>query len=498
VTGLDAPRTDDREGIAALRAVLDEAGYTAEGIQAAVGEPGGFTRDPGDVPLYVRRLQPDSALSTLVKLFLLDLVLPADEVERAVAPLTAERLLAMGVLRREGDALGATFNLSPSDELLIGSDRFDGVSPDRPDHVLGLSVSARALAAIVVRHWVGTALDLGTGSGIHALTAAAHAGHVVGVDINPRAVRFAEFNAALNGIENVEFRVGNLFGPVEGETFDLIVSNPPYVLSPDREYIFRDSGLPGDSFNEGLIRRLPEFLNEAGYAHVLIEWGHGPDEHPGLVPRRWTEGSGCDALVLHYLTQDPLAYAAQWNAELRRDPSAYGAALDRWIAYDRELGFQRFSWGTVIMRRRAGRNWVRTLTPGVSAISLAPHHILRLFASQDYLSTLGVGHGLLDGVFELAEDHRFDQTFVLRDREGQLERMTLRLEGGLRTAAPLDEPLLRIVALLDGHRPLHDVMAEVAEGVAEPMSTEEFAVRVLPSFARLIDLGLVVPGSGVS
>jgi hypothetical protein len=67
--------------------------------------------------------------------------------------------------------------------------------------------------------------------------------------------RFAAFGARLNRIANVELREGDLFEPVAGDRFDLILANPPYVVSPETGLLFRDDGLPGDSFSEGLVRR---------------------------------------------------------------------------------------------------------------------------------------------------------------------------------------------------------------------------------------------------
>ena len=72
-------------------------------------------------------------------------------------------------------------------------------------------------------------LDLGTGSGIGAVFAARHGATVVAVDINPLAVKCARANAILNGVENdVDVREGDLFGPVAGQTFDIVLFNPPY------------------------------------------------------------------------------------------------------------------------------------------------------------------------------------------------------------------------------------------------------------------------------
>jgi SAM-dependent methyltransferase len=491
----DWPVTDDADGIAELRELLRREGYDAERIQAAMGERGGFTRDPADVPLYLRRLAPGEPLSTLVKLFVLDVAVPVPEAEAAFAPLTLDRLERMGVVGREGDGVRATVTLLPSGDLTIAFDQYRGDGAPRPDHVLGLSVSTRVLAALTIRRPVESALDVGTGSGVHALAAAQHAERVVGVDINPRALRFAEFNAALNGVSNVEVREGNVFDPVEGERFDLIVSNPPYVVSPESEFAYRDSGLPGDSFSEGLVRRLPEFLTEGGLGHVLVEWVHSADEHWSLAPRRWVDESGCDALILHYGSSDPLTYAGIWNAELRGDPAAFESALDRWVDYDRRLGIERIAWGGIVLRRRSGANWVKAISPGASRIGTAGEHLERLLVAHDFLASLNVEHGLLDGVFALPDDHRFDQTFTLSGGQGVLERSALRLEGGLRTECELDPFAVRIVALLDGRRPLHELMVEAAAEAPGSPEPNEFVIQTLPTVAQLLELGLIVPVS---
>ena len=61
----------------------------------------------------------------------------------------------------------------------------------------------------------------------------------------------------------VELVEGDLFEPVEGCDFDLIVCNPPYVISPESDIIYRDSGVPGDAFCEALVRRLIDRLATA-------------------------------------------------------------------------------------------------------------------------------------------------------------------------------------------------------------------------------------------
>ena len=98
--------------------------------------------------------------------------------------------------------------------------RRDRRGGDAHDFVPGIQSPSVTLAKLAVRRRIRRALDLGTGCGIQALLAAKHAEHVVATDVNPRALSFAAFNARLNGVENIEFRLGNSFEPVAGERFD--------------------------------------------------------------------------------------------------------------------------------------------------------------------------------------------------------------------------------------------------------------------------------------
>src|SRR5208282_1012627 len=97
------------------------------------------------------------------------------------------------------------------------------------DHVLEAGPSSQTLSSLTVRRKGEHALDLCAGAGIQSLVAAAHCNDVIATDINRRALNFGEMNAQLNGIHKIEFRYGNLYEPVAGEKFDLVVANPPYI-----------------------------------------------------------------------------------------------------------------------------------------------------------------------------------------------------------------------------------------------------------------------------
>lgn len=484
------PLRADGELLADLRAALERAGYTAAGLTDLLGGGKPFARDLAEIP-YHRRLLPDgTALKTIVELFLFGLAVPAEDVSAALAPLTPDRLEAAGLVSLANGDLQALVDLVPFGQFLLASDHYEGESsPSRYDHVAGVSPPARVLADLVVRREVESALDLGTGSGILAVLLARHAKRVVATDLNPRAVAFADFNVALNGLEGIETRQGDLFEPVEGETFDVIVSNPPFVISPDESsgQLFRDSGMRGDRFCEALVRRLPEFLNDGGLAHVLVSWTHGEDEDWSGPLRAWVAGSGCDALLVHLNSYTPLKHAAEWNRGLRWDAEAYTEALDRWLEYYREHGIEAVAWGTVVLRKRAGGdNWVWAESPPTDDMGAAGHHVLRVIENRDLLKSLGGPADLLERVLVLADDHRLDRFFHFEDGAGVIDRAQLRLDGGFAFELAIDLETVGVLSQLDGRRTLREAL--VAGGVPP-----EEAENATGGVVRLLALGFVVP-----
>jgi methylase of polypeptide subunit release factors len=373
---------DDADGIAALRATLDAAGYTAAAVNAALATEVAWGRDAANLPRYLGMLPSGKPLSALIKLFLLGARVAASEAVETLAPLSLARLEAMGVLKIRDGEVEAAIEIVPTPELILACDQ-SRHEFSRTDHVAGVSPPTYVLAYLTVRRRVKSALDIGTGSGVQALLAARHADDVVGVDINPRALRFAAFNAALNRVENVDWRLGNLFEPVRGSSFDLVVCNPPYVISPEAELVYRDAGVRADLFCEALVRRIPAFMHEGAFAHVLVSWIHPPQQDWSLPLRCWLEGSKCDAILLRYVTHDPQSYAALWNRHLRSNARGYSKTVDRWIAYYHEFGIEAISWGAIALRRRQGRNWVRAYTDPAKPMAGAGDQILRLFAAHD-------------------------------------------------------------------------------------------------------------------
>ena len=358
MSSLPAPPVPDAEVAGALRARLEAVEYSDARVVALMEGTHWLTR-PGDIGIVGPRVASEEPFATAFRLFFLGLEVDAAAAERALAPVSLGALAGIGVLARDGSTVWSRVQLAPVGRLLVAADLGNPMRGPR-DFVTGRTPSTMSLLGHTIRAPIGRALDVGCGNGVQALAAARHAESVVATDLNPRALAFTCFNAALNGVEGMECREGPWFEPVEGERFDLIVANPPFVISPETALLYRDSGLPGDTVSRDLVAGAAEHLAEGGIAHLICSWAHPVDDWTRPV-RQWTQGTGCDAWVLCFWSREPLPYAVGWNEHLEdADRPAFEAAVERWLDYYRTLGIEAIAYGLVVLRRRSSdANWFR-------------------------------------------------------------------------------------------------------------------------------------------
>jgi len=485
VTGADTFRR--------LREGLLGASFTAERVEAELGTHELSSR-PAETAVHLRRLTGADPFSTLAKLFLLDAGVDADRVEGAIPAVGVEALERLGLVELAGGRVQATVRLVPHGDYFVASDAGHESGADVPyDYVPGIQAPSVTLAKLAVRRPCSRAADVGTGCGIQALLAAKHVDRVVATDTSPRALAFAAFNAALNGIENVELRLGDGFEPLAGERFDLIVSNPPYVISPDAAHAYRDSGLAADELCRRIVQSVPAHLEEGGFAHVLVSWAAAAEGDWADPLRAWVDESGCDAWLLQYRTSDPLTHAAGWLKPLGEvDPVLYAGALDRWLEYLERLRIEAVGYGAVVLRRRAAdRNWIRTDPLPLDRLEPAGEHTLRVFAAQDTLEGLGDDE-LLDLPLALTSHHRLRQTLSCADGGFVVESQTLDLTDGLAFTIGVDRHTASLLPHFDGRRPLRDILARASETFElEPSEREAFVPAALPVVRRLLELGFL-------
>jgi len=108
-------------------------------------------------------------------------------------------------------------------------------------------------------------LDLGTGSGFLAiLSSKLGADRIVATDVSRRALEVARENARLNGVDNIDFRLGSVYEPVEDEVFDLIICNPPMTPSKDPLPEYTWGGIDGRAILEQVVKDAPRHLRRGG------------------------------------------------------------------------------------------------------------------------------------------------------------------------------------------------------------------------------------------
>ncbi len=478
----------DPDAVTQLAERLGSAGYEERAVAQALGVEFSWSLSQHTLPVYQRRVAERSVIHTLIELFTLGTWIHADEAAKALAPADIDRLARLGLLERGKRGVHAKVGIAENRGVFLAHDDPGAAGGELPpDYVLGLNPSSLTLAQMTVRPDVRTALDVGTGGGFQAFLAARHSGRVLGTDTNVRGLNLAAFNAQLNGMDNVDFREGSWFEPAGEERFDLIVCNPPYVISPETRYLFRDSGLPRDTLSAQLLRHTPEHLEEGGFACMLTSWGQVAGEEWSLPPTRWLEGSGCDAVILRADTKDVLTYASAWISP--SDPK-FDRTLQQWLSYYRDSDIESITVATAILRRRSGgKNWIFAdeLPQGV-ADPVTPH-ILRIFESRTLLSETGQEEELLAERFRMSPEHRLEQYLAYQDGRYALKSMQLRLTEGLPLWGSVDEISLHLLSRCDGTRTLREAVADLAGKV--DVDPKELTAPALALVTKLLGLGFL-------
>jgi methylase of polypeptide subunit release factors len=407
--------------LTSLRDALDASGFTRPRVQEAASlvqyVPQAELRAP--VALLQLRETSDQKLATLIAMFGFGEPVPRRELESLFPKLDLEGLAALELVELAPDGVLPLVRLTELDGLIFA---YDIELERRRDVVVGISLSSLATAAYTPRVPVETALDLGTGCGVQALLAARHAERVIATDINPRALRLTSLNAELNGVANVETRLGNLFESAEGERFGLIVANLPYVISPDRRFLYRDAGLEGSTLCSRVLRELPDHLEDGGFATVEGNWPHA-FEAPWWSPLELDlQSSGCDAYLIRRRTQDPLAYAVGWLSRPARDElDTHAETIRRWRESYAQAEIEAITTMVAILRRHGDtQHWCLALTEEASPRLELASALPALFAAPRRLAE--ISHS------SLARELRPSPSLVVEQRFGVDGMRTATLE----------------------------------------------------------------------
>jgi len=420
----------------------------------------------------------------MIRLFLLQRGVPEALVRKAFPGVD---LVALGIVRvSAGDTL-AVLDIRPfaedEREWWVVADLTPGLDgrrePMRPDYVLGIAPASLSLINLTVPIKAERALDIGTGCGIQSLHLADRVDQLVATDVNPRALQLARWTAALNRIE-LDVRDGSLYEPVHGERFDVIVSNPPYVISPPGEGLtYRETGFAGDSVVEQLVRHAPHHLTDGGWCQLLANWTcvRGEDWRDRIA--NWTADRSAWAVQREQL--DPSEYVELWlrDAGLHGSP-LYTTRYDEWMRWLDDQNVEAIGMGWITLHNVEGsldaEPWPYEIERPIGP------HVLHRFQRSEGLPTDLTGLHL-----HVADD-------VIQETSGQPgaedpASIVLRRQRGMRRAEQVDTVLAGFVGACDGDLSTGQILAALADLMDRPVV--DVLTDYLPQIRHLLVEGFL-------
>ena len=492
----------DRNAARSVREAFLDAGFTADGLLVALG-PSAYAALGRGEPVPAKRALADrqDPLAALARLFVLGAEIPREDAARAL-PLA--ELVELGLVTASG-AVRARVDVRPygesdTDWYVVSDHGPDSAGHDveevAVDHVLGVGGASLTLARITPRATVARALDLGTGCGVQALHLGRHATEVVATDRNRRALRLAAVSAALSGQE-WDLREGSLFEPVAGEAFDLVVSNPPFVISPGHRYTYRDAGLPADDLGRLLVQQAPGHLVDGGTAVILANWLHVDGEDWRDRVAAWVATTGCDAWVAQREVQDPAEYVGLWLRDaggLAGDAQARAEHEQRyseWLDALRAMNAEGIGFGWIVLHKGGTYGASGPRVEDVATAARVPRgdEVAALVAARsgwaayDAFALLASRPVRSPGLRILEEERADDQ--------GQLAALPPRagVAQGWRPDALVDSVTLHLLRLFDGATTVADAVDLAA--AAYSLDADDVLPGALLTTRALVEDGLL-------
>ncbi len=489
------------------RALADDlraAGYSgaalrdAWGVQADDAVARGL-RGPAERALGRR----SDALAVLGRLWGLGVPVARGAAAAALPSLGVEGAATLGLVALDGDHVVPAVLVRPQPfddgdgevEWWIASDLDEAAlgGPLPEDHVLGVGGASQTLATLQLTWRGGTALDLGTGCGIQALRLRRLVPRVIATDISERALRFTRLNALLNDVDGIETRLGSLFEPVAGETFERVASNPPFVITPRvagvPAYEYRDGGLEGDALVSAVVSGVAAHLAPGGVAQSLGNWEYRDGESGLDRLRAWVDPS-LDAWVIEREVLDPLAYAELWVRDGGTVPGtpAYARLIDAWLDDFAQRGVTGVGFGYVVLRRPlAGAptlaRYERVAGGGESAFG---PHLAACLENHDRAALLD-DEGLASAVLRVAPD--VTEARHHRPGEESPSVIELRQGGGFARTIEVDSAVAALVGASDGDLPVGALLDAIAQLLE--VDATELRADVLPRVRELIVTGFL-------
>ena len=302
----------DPSQLAPLATIFRRHNYTESGIRDLLKHFDNGEMIGDRLPYYKWMCeQRPSPLSILVKFFLLGEGATREELLELLGLELCIALQDCDALIGYDGVFSSKVVCYPCQGSYLFTDYWYVIGHQTKGKIYEIGTDSYVLARTTPRDGVKKALDLCTGSGVHAIMSASAAPSKA-VDINPRALEYTRANAALNSVE-VETYLGDLFEALgSDEKFDLITMNPPFVPSPDPDVVLihRSPGETGEEVSHRVVSSLHERLEEGGLFSMILEYPVMEGETYVDRLERWLggDGTGWGVAVLWYVNRELSEY----------------------------------------------------------------------------------------------------------------------------------------------------------------------------------------------
>lgn len=401
-------------------------------------------------------------------------------------------LVDAGFLVRSDAGFASAFSVGVLDDQYLVYDDLRSFS----DAVMGLSDATVTLArAALPAADVKFALELGCGSGAVAFVLSKRAARVVATDVNPRALELARVGIAVNGLQNVELRLGDLFEPVAGERFDVIASQPPFIGRPPgaADATFLYGGSVGDELSVRLLGELPGRLSASGRAVLLIAWPLGPERS---LAQRISRAISTDELDVAVLQAPPTPideHCAEYAAAaVARADEVFEKGFDQQRDHFERVGVAALSTSLTVVqsaRRRPGSVVTipcsRIVGSAITSADLTAFFEARAIASDP--------QALAAATLRVPSD-----TMIVEERTGLDDEDATALYVRFPATSPkagarVPGELLKVVSYIHLAPTVRDGLHQIADDEGAPR--EGALQKLLPIVRDALLRGVLVPGS---
>ena len=432
-----------------------------------------------------------SAFTALTRLFFLGLPVEEKDLQTFFPQEFVNTCFACGLIENSKGTVTPKALLVPVDQWYLTSDVHPTNMQYGEHYVPTLSQPARHLFSFAITKPVSSTLDLCGGCGPHAMAASRFSETVVATDSNYRAAKFVDFNAALNGFTNIEAVSGDLFSPVKGRAFDLILCNPPFVISPSTNSGFRDNEFELDFLLQKILKEAPDHLAPSGFFQTTCEWVQVQGEEWTERIESWLHNNGCDAWILEANCQLPESYARNRLRETSSSDATDMISLDKYLDYFDKRNVEAIRGGLIFLRKREGSNWRDFSNLRKAVTKPIGDAVLQGFANRDLIHSSNSRDSIMNSRLVICRGIQQQEQSHWSGDDWTIDAIRLQNGAGIPCEVVIDEQVRSLLNEFTGSRTVNEVLLQFS--AKHGMSFDNAESRGVDLVRLLLEQGIVTP-----